>query len=236
MKRFFLSRKGNILVANGESYFFMNSSFEFMRISGKSEYDFISAKASEIKFEKEPVLPEVLYWKYLWSTEIKNYSECIPGSSSDGGNYSYKTTNRYFVRKRSRRAIEFCRLQIETTSSSFSYTDDGDFDEEYSVHTIVGIDLGEEEKKYRTKRFGRNNGQVSLDQIVDLVEKDEVLLATNTETPSEYDSDGNYVGSSPTIVEELSKEEMIRREKILENILGLSLSEISRPRMIGRKK
>lgn len=221
--KFYLTANGNILVVGGENLF-MNSNHDFLRLVGSQEVEFLTSKLEEITFKGEPKLPGVALWKHLWSTEYHDGSDYVFSRSGNGGNYGFTSTYHYFTRTRGK-VIEFCRLEYARTTSDFTYTDDGDFTEDFASHKIIDIE-GEKEWFYDTQKLGRKNREITLDRLAETVNAKDALYAGGTTISSNYDEHGSYEGESKEIKVLPDMAEKIHRLKILREMTGLPVKEL----------
>ena len=220
--KFFLTGNGNVLVDNGNEFygFYMGPDGKFLRYAGKNEIAFISQKAREIKFVEEITLPELIKWEYLWTTQDKDLSNYDPETCFNGGNYSYTTTYHYFCRN-SGGVVEFCVLELCSSSSDFTYTDDGRFDENFHSMEIIGLSESYEGRSYyRTQRFYQS-GEVALDQIATPTDIKTALYATGNNGHEE---------------EVLTMAEKFERIKVVKEKTGISVMELLKPKVNKRRK
>jgi hypothetical protein len=215
MKNFYLTKSGNILVANDGTNFFMNSKGEFLRVVSSGEFNFLTEKAAlpEFDFKGGFSIPEVALWKKLWSVDYEDCSQSEAGRCSDGGNYSYLSTDHFFVRNRNG-VLEFCRLEYCKTSSCFHYTDDGDFQESSSNLIVQGID-DVEQWRYDTAKYGPRAVDIVLDKLARKSDLQEAIFATGSENSPQHNDNGKRIKF------ELDEETKILRLKKIHELTGI---------------
>ena len=218
MTKFFLSNTGNILVADEGVNFFMTPTGVFIRMVGSNEYNFLAENAPEIFFRKQPKIPSIPKWKFLWKTQDVDQRDFVSRLSSNGGRYSFTENCNFFVRLNGGKA-EYCCLVKKETSSDFGCNDDGESLRKSASFDIIGV---EGNWGYTSDLFGDKDGELALDQVACRVKFEDVVYAANAEHTSNYDDNGHYLGKSIFIKEDLSIETKAERLKKIEEIIGFS--------------
>lgn len=211
----FITKNGNVLVVSETQSFFCDVTGKFIRLVTESEKEYLlSIPLPKVEIEGFNAPWEAPVWRFMWSVTHDDYSRYKPGTSSNGGDYSYHTESMYFARingeyRSGNPSIEVCRLDYHSTSAEFNYSDDGNFVSSYEQadFTIIGTD--KDDLIYRMQ--DTEHQEITLDQLAQKVGRHEFWNAANSITEE---------GEETQEYDELSEEDMKERVEKFKSIFG----------------
>jgi hypothetical protein len=212
----FLTSNGNVLNVNLSC--FQNLKGEFLRLVGNTELEYLEGVLTPVIFPNGiPQPKEIPYWNFLWETRFVDESNYFWARSNNGGCYSNTTRSMYFHRNLNGKN-EYCRLDYNSSSSEFSQTSDGSYQNDIATIILIGANI---ELKYDVWSMSGSEDytEEALERYATMVDLKEVLNSTNGGETSNYNSDGCYNGgSSEVYYDELSRMEKLERFKELKSV------------------
>ena len=211
----YLTSNGNVLNINLSC--FQNLQGEFLRLVGNSELEYLQGVLIPINFPNGIPQPETTsIWNFLWETRFEDDSNYYWARSNNGGCYSNTTRSMYFQRNLNGKN-EYCRLDYISSSSDFSQTSDGSYQNDIATIILIGANI---ELKYNVWSMSgsiEDYTEEALERYATMVDLKEVLNSTDGGETSNYDSDGCYIGGSEKYYNELSRVEKLERFKLLKS-------------------
>lgn len=216
----YLTDTGNILFQHNSKWFFAEPSGKILRRVSNQESEYLQGICPEILFKGTIDVPEIEYWKYLFSADMIDDRDFYWALSSNGGKYSNTDRYNYFARINGGK-VEFLCLIKSFSSSEFSQTWNGRY--QSNLCSIYLIDVDDD---WSLLEYGHEDSEASIQQFGELCEWKDLFWPTNY-TSSNYDQEtGCYTGESETSEINLSFVEYLSRWRKICSVTGKSPREI----------
>ena len=124
MEKCFLTNGGNLLRFHpSKKFYFQKPNGEFIREVSSEEAEYLSQNCLEIEVNNPSKHPDFLpTWKFIKSVRVlDDYSSWKPGTSDNGGDYSFHTYHDWYVCKYPNGEWKFAFVERYSTSAEFEY-------------------------------------------------------------------------------------------------------------------